>query len=62
MRELSAKLAEGEILNGQIYMFTYTAKIAVRRFLAEDEGFDLIIVSIPSSRDRARLHRSLAFD
>ena len=28
----------------------------------EDEGFDLIIVSIPSSRDRARLHRSLAFD
>ena len=29
--------------------------------MAEDEGFDNIKVSIPSSRNRARLHRSLAF-
>ena len=29
MRELSAKLTEGEILNRQIYVFTYTTKIAV---------------------------------
>ena len=29
MRELSAKLTEGEILNSQIYVFTYTAEIAV---------------------------------
>ena len=29
MRELSAKLTEGEILHRQIYVFAYTAKIAV---------------------------------
>ena len=29
MRELSAKLTEGEIFNSQIYVFAYTAKIAV---------------------------------
>ena len=28
---------------------------------AEDEGFEKNMVSIPSSRNRARLHRSLAF-
>ena len=28
-RELSAKLTEGEIFDGQIYIFTYTTKIAV---------------------------------
>ena len=28
----------------------------------EDEGFDEIMVSIPSSRNRARLHRSLALN
>ena len=30
MRELSAKLTEGEILNSQIYVFAYSAKIAVK--------------------------------
>ena len=29
MRELSAKLTEGEIINSQIYAFAYTTKIAV---------------------------------
>ena len=29
MRELSAKLTEGEILNSQIYIFAHTAKIAI---------------------------------
>ena len=29
MRELSAKLTEGEMLNSPIYIFTYTAEIAV---------------------------------
>ena len=29
MRELSAKLTEGEIFNSQIYIFTCTAEIAV---------------------------------
>ena len=29
MRELSAQLTEGEIIHSQIYVFAYTAKIAV---------------------------------
>jgi len=29
MRELSAQLTEGEILNSQIYVFAYTTKVAV---------------------------------
>ena len=37
MRELSAKLTEGEIFNNQIYIFAYTAKITVNIQIADSD-------------------------
>ena len=45
MRELSAQLTEGEILNSQIYIFAHTAKIAVNSFRSHGVIFLLSILA-----------------
>ena len=50
MRELSAKLTEGEILHLQIYEFTYTAKITVNIQIADSDYRQLHTLQIRSTK------------
>ena len=46
MRELSAQLTEGEIFNSQIYVFAYTAKIAINIQITDSDHSQFHVLSL----------------